>query len=157
MSLQPLPLNPPTRPLTRADMRIGDSEREQVCRALSDHFTAGRLSGDEFDERVERAVQARTDGELWHLLADLPAPPAPVTVLATAAPASAAVPAQRVASPFDVLFGLLGLAAGLCLMLLFMASGARFAFFGFFACLGAATVAAAITHLVHRSVQHRDR
>lgn len=139
-------------------MRIGDSEREQVCRALSDHFTAGRLSGDEFDERVERAVQARTDGELCHLLADLPAPPAERTVVATAVPrSSVAVAGGRNTATFDLLFGLLGLTAGLCLMLLFLASGARFAFFGFLACLGAATVAAAITHLVHRSVQHRDR
>ena len=40
---------------------------------LSEHFQAGRLTAGEFDERMGRALAARTCGELRALLADLPA------------------------------------------------------------------------------------
>jgi hypothetical protein len=40
-------------------------------------FTEGRLNQDELDDRVARAHAARTYGELWALIADLPAGPLP--------------------------------------------------------------------------------
>jgi hypothetical protein len=58
-------------------LRIGDAERERVAEALEQHFHAGRLSADELEARVQRALRARTVGELRDLLADLPHPPAP--------------------------------------------------------------------------------
>jgi hypothetical protein len=55
-------------------LRIGDAEREEACRALGEHFAAGRLTRAEFDERTTSAWAARTRAELGPLFADLPAP-----------------------------------------------------------------------------------
>ncbi len=151
MTLQRQPADPPLRWAGRPEQRIGDLERDAVCHALSEHFTAGRLSPDEFDGRVELAIRARTEADLRGLLADLPAPPAPRPAVAPMPP----VPDG--AGTFDVMFALLGVMAGLCLMMLFMAGGGRFTTFGFFACLGGATVAAVITHFVHRAFVGRRR
>jgi hypothetical protein len=43
---------------------------------LERHFAEGRLSDEEFSERMEKALSARTLGELYALSADLPDPPA---------------------------------------------------------------------------------
>ena len=61
MSLQSHPATPPGPRPGRPNLLIGDVEREWVCRALSDHFTSGRLTPAEFDDRVGQAVAARTD------------------------------------------------------------------------------------------------
>lgn len=53
--------------------RIGDEERHKVAELLGDHLAHGRLTQDEFEERLAAAFQARTAGELGKLLADLPA------------------------------------------------------------------------------------
>ena len=62
-------------------MRASDSDRDAVVSDLSEQFQAGRLTAGEFDERMGRALAARTRGELRDLLADLPttrpAPQAP--------------------------------------------------------------------------------
>jgi ferric-dicitrate binding protein FerR (iron transport regulator) len=55
-----------------AEMRASDSDRDAVVSDLSEHFQAGRLTAEEFDERTGRALPARTWGELGDLLADLP-------------------------------------------------------------------------------------
>jgi hypothetical protein len=55
-------------------LRIGDAEREEACRALGEHFAAGRLTRAEFDERTTAAWAARTRAELGPLFTDLPAP-----------------------------------------------------------------------------------
>lgn len=52
--------------------RIGDAERSATCDVLSAHFAAGRLTGDEFDQRVALALRSMTLAELWQLTADLP-------------------------------------------------------------------------------------
>jgi hypothetical protein len=49
-----------------------DYERDQAISKLTDHFQAGRLTTEEFDERSGLALRARTQGELTALLADLP-------------------------------------------------------------------------------------
>lgn len=46
---------------------------------LSEHFQAGRLTHEEFDERSDRALKARTGNDLRELFADLPAPGASLT------------------------------------------------------------------------------
>lgn len=58
------------------DIRIGTAEREEAVALLGEHFSAGRLTVDEFDERVSRATLARTRGDLVPLFADLPTAPA---------------------------------------------------------------------------------
>src|SRR5690242_1551559 len=55
-------------------MRIGDDEREAAVAALGEHYAAGRLTKDEYDERSERAWDARTHAALMPLFADLPRP-----------------------------------------------------------------------------------
>jgi hypothetical protein len=56
-----------------AGMRASDSDRDAVVSDLSEHFQAGRLTAEEFEERTGRALTAQTWGELRNLLADLPA------------------------------------------------------------------------------------
>jgi hypothetical protein len=71
--------NPAGNP--RPEPRIGDAERDAAIRALGEHYAAGRISKEEFDERSEVAMRARTDSQLRPLFADLPplyaAPPSP--------------------------------------------------------------------------------
>ena len=57
-----------------ADMRIGDAEREAAITALGEHFAAGRIDKDEYDERSAVAWSARTSAALTPLFADLPKP-----------------------------------------------------------------------------------
>ena len=54
------------------ELRIGDSEREAAVAALGDHYAAGRLTKEEYDERAARAWEARTRSALWPLFSDLP-------------------------------------------------------------------------------------
>lgn len=59
-------------------VRVGTTEREKAAAALGDHFAAGRLDLDEYEERVGSAYSAKTVGELATLFIDLPRPqPAP--------------------------------------------------------------------------------
>jgi hypothetical protein len=53
-------------------VRIGDEEREQTVALLHEHASRGRLDPEELDDRVERALQARTRDDLAALTADLP-------------------------------------------------------------------------------------
>jgi hypothetical protein len=53
-------------------MRIGDEDRERAAALLADHFTAGRLELDEFDERITRIYAARTEADLAPVFSDLP-------------------------------------------------------------------------------------
>jgi hypothetical protein len=58
------------------EVRIGDAEREAAVHALGEHFAAGRLTKEEYDERSEQAWAARTGSQLGPLFADLPRPAA---------------------------------------------------------------------------------
>ncbi len=55
-------------------IRVSDAEREQVTARLRDHYAEGRLTESELDERVSAALNAKTFGDLRHLMADLPGP-----------------------------------------------------------------------------------
>jgi uncharacterized protein DUF1707 len=63
-------------PEPAAGPRASDDEREQFAAILQRHFSEGRLSAEEFSERVDRVLTARTLGELYELVADLPQLPA---------------------------------------------------------------------------------
>ncbi len=52
-------------------LRVSDAEREAVADRLAEHFAAGRLDQAEFDDRVGRAMSARTRVDLRGLFADL--------------------------------------------------------------------------------------
>ena len=60
----------------RADIRLSDAERDQAIAELGEHFQAGRLTQEEFDDRSGRALQARTGRDLTGLFTDLPRPAA---------------------------------------------------------------------------------
>ena len=62
-----------TRGFPRGDIRVSDAERDQAVAELSEHFQAGRLTQDEFDDRSGIALEARTGADLDGLFADLPA------------------------------------------------------------------------------------
>ncbi|MGI5153765.1 DUF1707 domain-containing protein [Microbispora sp. CA-102843] len=53
--------------------RVGTAERDRAVELLGDAFSAGYLSKEEFDERLDVAARARHRTELDALLADLPA------------------------------------------------------------------------------------
>jgi hypothetical protein len=53
-------------------VRASDADREEVVRQLTRGLQDGRLTVDEFDERVQAAYAARTLGELDDLTGDLP-------------------------------------------------------------------------------------
>jgi Domain of unknown function (DUF1707)/Domain of unknown function (DUF4190) len=61
----------------RGKMRASDADRDRVVERLGTAYSEGRLFRDEYDERLERALSARTYGELDQLMIDLPAAAAP--------------------------------------------------------------------------------
>ena len=67
----------PFMPLQRPQERVGDEDRERAVTLLGEHHAAGRLSAEELDERAQRALAARTRGELDALLVDFPWSPPP--------------------------------------------------------------------------------
>jgi hypothetical protein len=52
--------------------RASDADRERTVALLREHHAAGRLTAEEFSERLDKAYAAKTLGELDDLLADLP-------------------------------------------------------------------------------------
>lgn len=63
------------QPASRADVRVSDAERNDVIAQLSRHTGDGRLTLEEFEQRVEEALNARTSGDLDTTLRGLPAAP----------------------------------------------------------------------------------
>ncbi|HET6211590.1 MAG TPA: DUF1707 domain-containing protein [Micromonosporaceae bacterium] len=55
------------------EMRASDDDRQRIIAALQRHTAAGRLSLEEFSDRVGDVYAARTLGELAGVLHDLPA------------------------------------------------------------------------------------
>jgi hypothetical protein len=85
-------------------LRVSDAERQAVADRLAQHFSEGRLDQAELDERVGRAMSARTRADLSGLLHDLPD---------TGAPAVPERPRRRRGHPvlLVVLLAVLALAA----------------------------------------------
>jgi len=54
------------------DLRIGDAERDVTTRQLRECFAQGRLTMDEFNDRLGQALSATTQLELDRLTQDLP-------------------------------------------------------------------------------------
>jgi Domain of unknown function (DUF1707) len=71
------------------DLRVSQAERDDMVAVLAGHFADGRLTVEEYEERVEAALAARTGRDLEPLLADLPA----------ADPPSSAAPARSRRTP----------------------------------------------------------
>jgi hypothetical protein len=80
-------------------MRVSDADRDRAIAELSEHYQAGRITTEEFEDRSGRALQARTTADLAGLFTDLPRRQAPATgapatgASATGAPATGAASA----------------------------------------------------------------
>jgi Domain of unknown function (DUF1707)/Domain of unknown function (DUF4190) len=62
---------------SQASMLAASADRERAVDVLKAGFAEGRLTQDEYNDRMGRAYAARTYGELAALTADLPAGPLP--------------------------------------------------------------------------------
>jgi Domain of unknown function (DUF1707) len=58
-----------------SSIRAADEDRERVAGELREHMLAGRLRPEEFEERVGKAYDATTRGDLEALKTDLPLSP----------------------------------------------------------------------------------
>jgi Domain of unknown function (DUF1707) len=54
-------------------IRASDDDRDRTAALLREHHAVGRLTAEEFSERLDKAYAATTMGDLDELLADLPA------------------------------------------------------------------------------------
>ena len=86
-------MDTPTGDFQRSAIRVSDVERDQAVAELSEHYQAGRLTLEEFDDRSSQALRARTGSDLDGLFTDLPKGAAP-SVLASAGRVTADVPAD---------------------------------------------------------------
>lgn len=59
------------------DMRIGDQERDAAIEMLQEHMSAGRLTAEEFNDRMSQALEAKTRRDIAVLFTDLPGPRPP--------------------------------------------------------------------------------
>jgi hypothetical protein len=97
-------------------IRASDQERQSVVDVLRDAFTDGRLTLDEFEERMAAAYAAKTWTDLRQLTGDLPVEPllgadlslrppgAPPQVMAPAAPLNRRRPARPLGRLLPVVF-----------------------------------------------------
>lgn len=76
------------------NMRVSDAERQAVADSLGVHYSEGRLDQAEFDDRVSRAMAAKTRGDLDGLFDDLP-DPEPTGASRKGNPGDQAVPYRR--------------------------------------------------------------
>jgi DUF1707 SHOCT-like domain len=93
------------------DLRISDADRTEVADRLSKHYGDGRLDEAEFNERLDKAMKAKTQADLSGLFHDLPDVGAPAEI----------APRHRPARPifrmiFLILVVALAAAAGHALM-----------------------------------------
>jgi hypothetical protein len=59
-------------PLPGSGPRATDAERDWFAGLLQRHFADGSLTGEELSERLDKALGAKTLGELYALVSDLP-------------------------------------------------------------------------------------
>jgi hypothetical protein len=57
------------------EMRVGHAERDAVTAELREHYAAGRITLDELNERLDKALAAKTKADLNALMTDLPSVP----------------------------------------------------------------------------------
>jgi Domain of unknown function (DUF1707) len=110
-------------------MRISDADRAEVTDRLSKHYSDGRLDQAEFNERLDRAMKAKTQADLNGLFADLPPTDEPDKAVKTARP-----PDQRPRNrhPVQRVLGLILITV----VAIFVARALMWPFFGFFGFAG---------------------
>lgn len=75
-------------------LRAADADRAAVATVLGQHMSAGRLTMDEYDERLAQVYAAKTYGELDRITEDLPSSAPAPRAERTPAPATAGAPAR---------------------------------------------------------------
>ena len=80
-------------------MRVGDDERERVVAALRKQFAEGKLSLDEFGDRVEAAYAAATTDDLYQSVGGLEVAPTPVGLAPQDAPTPPPAPPRPASAP----------------------------------------------------------
>jgi uncharacterized membrane protein len=71
---------------TGPDLRIGDADREAAAARLRESYAQGRLTLEEFNQRIDAAFAARTQSQLHQVTSDLPhvtTPSVPLPVTAS--------------------------------------------------------------------------
>jgi Domain of unknown function (DUF1707) len=63
------------------DLLASDTDRARVTSELREHYEAGRLTLEEFQERLDEAHGARTEGQLRNVLRQLPGAKPPTVKL----------------------------------------------------------------------------
>ena len=69
----------PDRPEAVPVIRISERERDDAAQQLARYCSEGRLTLEEFSERVEVVLAARTQSEIDQVMEDLPTAPVPAT------------------------------------------------------------------------------
>lgn len=120
---------------TTDGLRVGDAEREAVAAELREHYAQGRLTIEDFNQRLDAAFAARTRGDLDKLTRDLPharpvSTPLPATSLGSwrqhghgrgFGPGSGFGYGERRHAPFSRITALLAAMASLLIVFYFMA------------------------------------
>jgi hypothetical protein len=57
---------------SQPSLRIGDADRDAVAAELREHYAHGRLTLEEFNQRLDAAFAAKTQADLSRLTSDLP-------------------------------------------------------------------------------------
>lgn len=83
-------------PVAGGHLRASDADREQVATVLSTAYAEGRITRDEHDERLDKALNARTFDELIPITSDLV-----MTAAATAQPTAGTAPLVDTAGAVD--------------------------------------------------------
>lgn len=130
-------------------LRVSDAERNAVAERLATHYSDGRLDQAEFDERVGRAMAAKTRGDLDGLFDDLPDPES-AAASRNARPGDPAVPYRRRRSGFGRILLLVVLAIAALSIISHVLTAFAFGVPWFWI---AALVAVVL--LVNRSAHHR--
>jgi hypothetical protein len=130
-------------------LRVSDAERNAVTERLATHYSDGRLDQAEFDERVGRAMAAKTRGDLDGLFDDLPDPES-AGASRNARPGDPAVPYRRRRSGFGRILLLVVLAIAALSIISHVLTAFAFGVPWFWI---AALVAVVL--LVNRSAHHR--
>jgi hypothetical protein len=110
-------------------MRISDADRAEVADRLSKHYSDGRLDQAEFNERLDRAMNAKTQADLNGLFADLPTTDEPDQAVKAARPPDRR-PGNR--HPVQRVLGLILITV----VAIFVARALMWPFFGFFGFAG---------------------
>jgi Flp pilus assembly protein TadB len=121
----PAPSSPPWTSGSRrhpryggADLRASDAERTEVADRLSRHYQDGRLDQAEFNERMDRAMSAKTRADFSGLFADLPdLPDTPDQQAQPSPPVSGVLRQRRPAPNVFLQFGTIALVVVLAVVL----------------------------------------